>query len=135
MAIEAALGRIAACQLALASLVTPDPYLGLPCFIYYSRVFQLIIRIWCGCDRKAGLFGISEIECDFLYRWFMTGGVIDNDEFQDILSIAIRFCSQRRISATGWTALAEFFKFATQQGRIEQPWGFNCVMWIRAHRL
>jgi hypothetical protein len=81
MDIGAALGRIDACQLALASLVTPDPYLDLPCFIYYSRVFQLIIRIWCECYGKAGLFEISKIECDFLYCWFLTGGVIDNDEF------------------------------------------------------
>jgi hypothetical protein len=132
---KGALGRFAACQLDLATIAKKDPFLGLPCFIFYSRVFQLILRIWCGCYGAAGAFGISEIECDFLYRWFLGGGVIDNDEFQATLSIAIRFCSQAIIPQTGWAALDEFFKLATQHSRIEQPWGQNCILWIHGHRL
>jgi hypothetical protein len=127
--------RFAVSQLALATITEKDPLLGLPYFICYGRVFQLIVRIWSGCYAAAGRFGLSELECDFLFRWFLLGGVLDNDEFQATLSLAVRFCSQANIPQSGWVALYEFFKFATQQGRIEQPWGFNCALWIRGHRL
>jgi hypothetical protein len=86
-----ALAKFAVSQLVLATMSEKDRFLGLPCFVFYSRVFQLIVRIWCGCYGAAGRFGLSEIECDFLYRWFLLGGVLDNDEFQAALSIAIRF--------------------------------------------
>jgi hypothetical protein len=133
---EEELGRFAALQIVLAIVTEKDPFIGLPCFIFYSRVIQLIVRtFWCGCYGVAREFKLSEIECDFLYRWFLLGGILDNDEFQDALSAAIRFCSQAIILQTGWAALDECFKFATQHGRIEQLWGLNCLMWIRAYRL
>jgi hypothetical protein len=75
------LARFAVSQLVLATITEKDHFLGLPCFIFHSRVFQLIVRIWCGCYEAAGRFGLSEIECDFLFRWFLLGGVLDNDEF------------------------------------------------------
>jgi hypothetical protein len=131
-----ALNRFVFCQLVLATITELDPFVGLPCFIFYSRVFQLILRVWSGCYREAiRAYRLDENECTFLFRWFLLGGVLDNDEFQDALSIAIRFCKHLQIPETGWAALSEYFKFATQHGRIEQPWGLRCVRWIQAHRL
>jgi hypothetical protein len=33
-------------QLVLGTVSERDPFLGLPCFIFYSRIFQLILRVW-----------------------------------------------------------------------------------------
>jgi hypothetical protein len=117
---------------AIASLESPY---GLPCFIHYSRVFELLNKVWSGCYETAYAFGCSQLECDFYFRWFLLGGVLDNDEIQATLALALKYCSRVPLLESAWGSLQEMFKFATQQGRIEQPWGLNCIKWIQRHRL
>jgi hypothetical protein len=123
-------------QLVLAAVLEPDALLGLPCFVFYSREFQLLFRVWAGCyNGLANQFGISQNECEFLFRWFQQGGVLDDEEIEGILAIAIKFGARIGMSRRGWSALAEFFKFSSQQGRVMQPWGVRCMKWIISHRL
>jgi hypothetical protein len=55
------------------------------------------------------------------------GGVLDNDEIQAILALPLRYCRFVPISKNAWATLQEMFTFASQQGRLAQPWGVNCV--------
>jgi hypothetical protein len=120
----------------LSAIGKLDSESGLPCFIYYSRIFQFLIKVWCGCYDVAGHVGLYQLECDFLFRWFLLGGVLDNDEIQLILSFALKYCARvREIPETGWVLLMECFRFAGQQRKIEQPWGANCMRWIQQYRL
>jgi hypothetical protein len=66
-ALNEALVTFAVSQLVLATITEKDPFLGLPCFIFYGRVFQLILRVWSGCFGAARRFGLNKIECDFLF--------------------------------------------------------------------
>jgi hypothetical protein len=118
-----------------AALFGTDNLLGLPHFIFYSPVIQLLFKVWVGCYNTANPFRISEDECSFLFRWFLLGGVLDNDEIEASLGQALRICSQLNMQKRGWSALAELFWFASQQGRVSQPWGIQCFRWIRKHRL
>jgi hypothetical protein len=61
--------------------------------------------------------------------------VLDNDEIQDLRALALRYCSKITTAQKGWEALEEFFIFASQHERLRQPWGVNCIRWIRSHRL
>jgi hypothetical protein len=67
--------RFADLQLVLATIAEKDCFIRLPCFIYYSLVFQLFVKVWCGCFGAARRFEFSDLECDFLFRWFLLGGV------------------------------------------------------------
>lgn len=93
----------------LTSVREVDRVVGLPCCLFYSRVFQLLWRIWLRCYDIAEEVGLNPNECGFYFRWFQQGGVLDNDELQDALELAINVCSQMRIPETGWAALADFF--------------------------
>jgi hypothetical protein len=133
--VEAVVVRVVVAYLyvqAIASL--KNPY-GLPCFIYYSSVFQLLNKVWCGCYQAAYAFGYSELECDFLFRWFILGGVLDSDEIQGNLAMALKYCTFVPIPESAWGTLQEMFKFATQHGKLDQPWGLDCINWIQRHRL
>jgi hypothetical protein len=82
-------------QLVLGALTERDRVFGLPCFIFYGRVFQLLLKVWCGCYTGiACQLGFSDIECDFLFRYFQSGGVLDDDEIRAILEVALPFCSR-----------------------------------------
>jgi hypothetical protein len=125
-------------QFALGALTERDRTFGLPCFIFYDRVFQLILKVWCGCyTGVAREFGFSDLECDFLFRWFQTGGVLDDDEIRAVLELALPFCSCAGdwVPETAWSILEEIVMFASQQGRLEQPWGINWVKWINRNKL
>jgi hypothetical protein len=122
-------------QFAIGAITEFDPFVGLPCFLFYNRVFQLILRVWSGCYEVAREFAISDLECDFLFRWFLLGGVLDDEEIREVLGFTVRFCARTEIPVTGWVMISELLKFFTQQGRLSQPWGVNCIRWIDSHRL
>jgi hypothetical protein len=101
-------------------------------------IFQVILKVWCGCyTGVAGQLGFSDLECDFLFRWFLTGGVLDDDEVRALLEIALPFCCQAGdwVPETGWSILEKIVKFASQQGRLEQPWAVQWVKWINRNKL
>jgi hypothetical protein len=131
--------NVAACtflvtQFALEALIERDRVFGLPCFIFYNRIFQVILKVWCGCYTGiASQLGFSDLECDFLFRWFLTGGVLDDDEIRAILEIALPFCSQAGDSVP--ELLEKIVKFNSQQGRLEQPWGVQWIKWINRNKL
>jgi hypothetical protein len=108
-----------------------------PCFIYYNRVFQLLTKVWSGCYYLAAprALGFSQLKCEFLFRWFLLGRVLDDDELQLTLAFTLKYCARIPLPQTAWGTLKEFFMFACQQGRLEQPWGVKCVRWIQSHRL
>jgi hypothetical protein len=135
MDIDAALIRFVAYQIILASMYEFDSTWRLPCFIFYSRAFQLLFRVWIGCYNVAEEVGLIQAECDFLFRWFLLGGVLDDKEVREILDLALKFCERTEVPEAGWAALAELFRFASQHGRLEQPWGVSCVKWITKYRL
>lgn len=135
MDIDAAITRFVVYQLILASVYEFDPIWRLPCFIFYSRVFQLLFRVWIGCYDVADEVGLFKAECEFLFRWFLLGGVLDDEEVREILEFALKFCGRIETPESGWAALAELFRFASQQGRLEQPWGVSCFKWISKYRL
>lgn len=122
-------------QFAVGAITEFNSFVGLPCFLFYNRVFQLMLSVWSGCYGVASEFGLTDLECDFLFRWFLLGGVLDDEEIREILGFTIRFCAHADIPETGWAILLELLKFFTQQGRLIQPWGINCVRWILTHRL
>jgi hypothetical protein len=129
-------GRGGACEILVqAAVFETDPQLGLPNFIFHGREIQLLLKVWCGCYDTASAFGISENECSFLFRWFLLGGVLDNEEVETSLRLAIEVCSQIEIQKLGWSALAELFRYASQQGKLVQPWGAQCLKWIIKHKL
>lgn len=133
---NAALCGVTSAYLFFSAFTKPDAKWGLPCFIFYNRVFQLLVKIWCGCYiAGAEILGYSELECQFLFRWFMLGGVLDNNEIQAILELALQYCERVPVRDAGWCALEEFLLFASQHGRLEQHWGDDCIRWIRRHRL
>jgi hypothetical protein len=133
---NAALCGVTRAYLFLSAVSKLDSTWGLPCFIFYGRIFQLLSRVWCGCYIAGiGELGYSELECSFLFRWFMLGGVLDNDEIQATLALALKYCARVPIRDAGWVALEEYFLFASQHGRLDQPWGAKCIRWIRSHRL
>jgi hypothetical protein len=80
--------NVAACtfvvtQFTLGAFTELDRVFGLPCFIFYNRIFQLIPKVWCGCYTGiASQLGFSDIECDFLFRWFLLGGVLYDDKIR-----------------------------------------------------
>jgi hypothetical protein len=78
---NAALLVLAKAQLFVSAIACFDSKWGLPCFIFYSKIFQLLCKVWCGCYLAGPeALGYSELECEFLFRWFVMGGVLDNDE-------------------------------------------------------
>lgn len=136
MADNAVLWETIRAYLYVSAIAKFDSSFGLPCFIFYSRTFQLLLKVWAGCYEAAiSALGFSEFECLFFFRWFMFGAVLDNDEIQDLLALALRYCSKVTIPYKGWEALEEFFRFASQHGRRRQQWGVECIRWIRTHRL
>lgn len=125
----------AAYQLVTDSFFEEDPVSGLPCIFLYCRVIQLLIRVWSGCFGVANEVGLKETECKALFRSFQSGGVPRNEELQKVLGLAFVYCTRNPVSESGWATLSEFFKFASQQGRLEQPWGVYHYKWIKSHRL
>jgi hypothetical protein len=79
--------------------------------------------------------GLKGTDCKSLFRSFQFGGVLENGEIQSVLRLAFVFGTESHVSETGWAALSEFFKFASQQGRLDQPWGVYHFKWIKSHRL
>jgi hypothetical protein len=122
-------------QFVIGAITEFDPFIGLLCFLFYNRVFQLLLSVWSGCYGVAGEFGLSDMGCEFLFRWFLLGGVRDDDEIREVLGFAVRFYAKTEVPETGWAMLSELLKFFTPQGRLAQPWGVNCVRWIDSHRL
>jgi hypothetical protein len=56
------------------------------------------------------------------------GGVLDNEEIRKTLVFAFEFCARAaNIPETAWGLLEEIIKFMSQQGRLDQPWGIECV--------
>jgi hypothetical protein len=135
MDIDAALTRFIAYRLILASVYEFDSTWRLPCFIFYSRVFQLLFSVWIDCYNVAAEVGLIKKECEFLFRWFLFGGVLDDEEVRELLNLALKFCERTEVPEAGWAALAELFRFASQQGRLEQPWRVSCVKSITKYRL
>jgi hypothetical protein len=137
MDFDAALGAILKTHLYFSALWSLDFKFGLPCFIYYRTTFQLLVKVWAGCYGLEDYFGFSVDECGFLFRWFLLGGVLDPDELQAVLALALKWCVRNCLPllTTAWSALAELFRFASQHGKLEQPWGVNCMRWIQKHRL
>jgi hypothetical protein len=131
---NAALSKVTEAYLFISAFTKLDSKIGLPCFLYYNTTFQLVLKVWCGCYDRAEEFGFSENECSFLFRWFLFGGVLDNDEIRIILGSTLKYCEDLGIPRSAWAALAEFFRFACQQGRLEQPWGI-CLKRILRFRL
>jgi hypothetical protein len=122
-------------QFAIGAFTEFDPFIGLPCFIFYNRVFQLFLKVWSGCYGVAREFTLSDLECDFFFRWFLLGGVLDDDEIKEVLALTFDYCAETEKPETGWVMISELLKFFTQQGRLSQPWGLNCIRWIEAYRL
>jgi hypothetical protein len=123
-------------QLVLGTITEKDPFVHLPCFILYGRIFQLIFNVWCGAYMVAEELSFSELECDFLFRWFLLGGVLDDEEIQDILYFALHFCATTSsVPESAWSWLGKFIKFMSQHGRIIQPWGVQSVKWINRNKL
>jgi hypothetical protein len=67
--------------------------------------------------------GQKGTEFKALFRSFQYGGVLGNEKLWKDLGLAFVYCTRNPVSETGWAALSEFFMFALQQGRLEQPWG------------
>jgi hypothetical protein len=108
-------------QFAIGAITEFDSFVGIPCFLFYKGVFQLMLKVWCGAYGVASEFGFSDLECDFLFRWFLSGGVLDDEEIQGVLGFTIRFCARAIVPETGWAMVLELLKFFTQQGRLIQP--------------
>jgi hypothetical protein len=132
---NAALSRVTEAYLVISAFTKVDSRIGLPCFLYCNTTFRLTLKVWCGCYNLAEEFGFSELECSFLFRWFLLGGVLDNDEIQTILGSTLKYCKDLGISRNARSALAELFRFACQQGRLGQPWEVMCLKWILLFRL
>jgi hypothetical protein len=134
---NAAIVGVTVAYLYESAIAKLDSSIGFPCFIYYNRVFQLLTKVWNGCYYLAAsrALGFSQLECEFLFRWFLLGGVLDDDELQLTLSFTLKYCARVPLPQTAWGTLKEFFMFACQQGRLEQPWRVSCVRWIQSHRL
>jgi hypothetical protein len=96
---------------------------GLPCFIYYSNIFQLLVKIWASYYNCTDYFGFSEDECGFYSRWFLLGGVLDPDEIQVTLAFALKWCAGIPLPETAWSALAELFVFASQHENLAETLG------------
>jgi hypothetical protein len=132
--------NVAACmflvtQFALGTITELDQFNGLPCWIFYSGIFQLLIKVWSGCYGVAKEFDFSELECEFYFRWFLLGGVLDDDEILQTLGVALLFCEKSRVPESGWAMLEEIFKLASQHGKLLQPWGVDCIKWINRNKL
>jgi hypothetical protein len=136
MDFNAALGGLLKAHLYFSALYSLDAKFGLPCFVYYSTTFQLLVKVWAGCYGLEDYFNFSENECEFLFRWFLLGGILDPDEIQASLAWTLKWCVRLpTLPTTAWSALAELFRFASQQGKLEQPWGVDCMRWIQKHML
>jgi hypothetical protein len=116
--VDAVVAGVIVAYLYVQAVASLDIPYGLPCFIYYSRVFQLSNKVWCRCYRAAYAFGYSKLECKFLFRWFILGGVLDGEEIQELLALASQYCSFVPIHESAWETLQEMFKFATQHGKL-----------------
>jgi hypothetical protein len=79
-------------QFVIGAITEPDAFVGLPCFLFYNRIFQLMLKVWSGCYGVAGEFGLTDLECEFIFRWFLLGGVLDNDGIQITLALMLRLC-------------------------------------------
>jgi hypothetical protein len=120
---NAALCGVISAYLFFSAFVRRDAKWRLPCFIFYTRIFQLLVKVWCDCYiAGAEVLGYSQLECEFLFRWSMLGGVLNDDEIQAILELAMRYCARVPVCDAGWCALEEMLLFASQHGRLEQPW-------------
>jgi uncharacterized membrane protein len=51
-------------QFVIGAITEFDPYVGLPCFLFYNRVFQLILKVWSACYGVAREFALSDLECE-----------------------------------------------------------------------
>jgi hypothetical protein len=101
-------------ELYMSAIAKFDRKFGLPCFIFYSRVFQVVAKVWAGCYEAAiDALGFCDLECSFLFRWFIFGGALDNDEIQDLLAFALAWCSSIPTPERGWVTLEEFFLFSS----------------------
>jgi hypothetical protein len=61
---NAALCGVTGAYLFFSAFTKPDAKWGSPCFIFYNRVFRLLVKIWCGCYIAGSeILGYSELEC------------------------------------------------------------------------
>jgi hypothetical protein len=55
----------------------------------------MLVKVWSGCYEAAiDALGFSKLECEFYFRWFLFGGVLDNEEIHDLFDLAIKYCSR-----------------------------------------